>query len=102
MITASRCGSAAISTADAGRSAGWMIGTTLALTGIGIALDKTFGDHMMIEALLHSTFFIALTVSSRGTFLRPYSRTARNVIVTLGCLGWYAFFLVFSTIAKMT
>ncbi len=79
-----------------------MIGTTLVLTGVGMALDKAFGDHMMIEALLHSTFFIALTVSSRSTFLQPYSRAARNGIVVLGCLGWYAFFLVMNVVAKLT
>ena len=56
----------------------------------------------MIEALSHSSFFIALMVSSRSTFLQPYSRRAQTVIITLGSLGWYAFFLATNLLAAMT
>jgi hypothetical protein len=96
MITASRCQSVDISTADAARSAGWMIGVTLVLTVLATSADKLYGPHIAIEALLYSAFFIALTISSRSTYLRPYSWAARNVIIGLICLGWYAFF--FATI----
>ena len=44
LITASRCGSVAISTADAGRSAAWMIGTTLVLTGLAVGTGKMKRD----------------------------------------------------------
>ncbi len=82
-----------ISKSDAIRSGGLMIGTSLVLTVIGVALAKTYGDHILIEALLHSAFFIALLVSSPYTYLRPYSRTARIALVTAGSVAWYGFFL---------
>ena len=102
MVTASRCGPVEISRADAQRSATWMIGVTLALTVLAVALDKTVGEHIMIEALFTSSFFIALTLSSRKTFLRPYSRTARNVMMIVSVLAWYAFFLAMSALSAMT
>jgi hypothetical protein len=96
MITASRCSTADISMNDAGRSAAWMIGVTLLLTMLGVALDKTIGPHATIDALLHSSFFIALTISSRSTYLKPYSWAARNTLIGLVCVAWYAFFLAVS------
>ena len=102
MITASRCGPADISAADAGRSAAWMLGVTFALTAVGVALDKTVGDHFAIEALIYSSFFIALTVSSHETFLKPYSRAARSVVIAASAVGWYGFFLVVGAIAAVT
>ena len=102
MITASRCASADVSKADAAISAGWMIGLTLALTTLGVTLDKTIGPHVAIEALLHSSFFIALAVSSQHTFLKPYSRVARNVIIAAMTVGWYGFFLGVSALAALT
>lgn len=102
MITASRCRTADVSIADALRSAGWMIGVCLVLTVIATTLDKLLGDHILIEALLYSAFFIAFTVSSRNTYLRPYSRTARNVIIGVSTIGWYVFFLAVALIGEMT
>jgi len=99
MLTASRCGSPDISTADALRSAGWMIGLSLALSAIGVYLDKTLGDNLPTNALLHSAFFIAFTVSCTHTFLKPYSRAARNVIAIGGSVGWYLFFLSVGALA---
>jgi hypothetical protein len=101
MITAARCTSADISTADAGRSAAQMIGVTLFLTVVATALDKTVGPHYTIDALLNSAFFIALTISSRSTYLKPYSWAAKSSMIALMCLGWYAFFLAVSAISVM-
>ena len=101
MITASRCGSIDISKADAARSGAWMIGVTLVLTILGVALDKTVGPHVAIEALLLSAFFIALTISSRDTFLKPYSRIATNGMILLSCVGWYVFFLAVTAIGEL-
>lgn len=101
MITASRCSSADISKADAARSGAWMIGLTLVLTVIATILDKTIGPHFAIEALLYSTFFIALTISSRNTFLKPYSRIATNGMVVLSCVGWYVFFLTVTALGNL-
>lgn len=98
MITASRCSSIDISARDAGYSAGLMIGVTLLLTVLATVLNRTVGPHVAIDALLHSAFFIALTISSRATYLKPYSWAARNTMIALVCAAWYAFFLTVSLI----
>ena len=86
MIKVLRCESRALTRGDAVRSAGWMLGTTLALTILALALQKTLGDHVTIEALLLSAFFIALTVSSQKLYLRPYSRAARAILIGVATL----------------
>jgi hypothetical protein len=101
-ITASRHGPLDISRAEGIRSAIWALGLSLALTATGVALDKTLGPHIMIEALLYSAFFIAVTVSSRYTYLKPYSRAARNVIVGLSVPGWYLLCLGALAVARAT
>jgi len=93
MLTAARCGSVDISRAEATRSAGVMLGVTFLLAALGVVLDKTFGDHILFEALIYSAFFIALSVSARQTYLKPYSRTVRNVITFLIIPAWYLFFV---------
>jgi hypothetical protein len=93
MITASRCGPVEISRAEAIRSGIWMLGVTFVLTATYVVLSKSLGPHITVEALLYSAFFIAFMVSSRYTYLKPYSRIARNVIVGLSVPGWYLFFL---------
>ncbi len=93
MIKAVRCTSSEFSKGESLRSAGLMLGVALLLTTISVTLDKTFGDHFAIEALSYAAFFIALLVSSNGTYLRPYSSTARFTIITAGSIGWYLFFL---------
>ncbi len=100
VITASRCGSIEISRADAARGAIWMIGLCLGLTATGVVLNKALGPSIMAEALLYSAFFIAFTVASRYTYLKPYSRTARNVIIGLGVPGWFLFFLGATALSK--
>ena len=102
MITASRCNSLDISASDAGYSALWMIGVTLFLTVVAVTLDKTVGPHFTIDALLNSAFFIALTISSRTTYLKPYSWAAKNSMIALMCAGWYGFFLAVSVIGQLT
>jgi hypothetical protein len=101
MITASRCQALDISRAEALQGAAWMIGLSLLLSAVGIVLDKMLGDSIMTNALLYSAFFIAFTVSSIRTYLKPYSRAARNVIVISASIGWYVFFLAVAAIAGM-
>lgn len=102
MITASRCGSVAISRSEAVRSAIWMLGLCFVLAAAYVALSRSFGPHIMLEALIYSAFFIAFTVSSKYTYLKPYSRVARNVIIGLSIPGWYLFFLGALTLAAVT
>lgn len=99
MITASRCGSTHFSKAEARRSAFWMLGLTIVLSGTAVILTKTYGSNIMASALLYSAFFIALTVSTRHTYLKPYSQRARNVLIFVGIVGWYLFFLAVAALA---
>jgi hypothetical protein len=101
MITASRCAPLEISRADALHSAAWMIGLSLLLTGVGVTLDKTLGENVMTNALLYSAFFIALTLSSSRTFLKPYSQSARRIMTIAASVGWYLFCLAMAAIAAM-
>jgi hypothetical protein len=99
MITASRNGPIEILMADAKRSGAWMISITLVLTTIGVTLDKVYGDSIFFTALIVSSFFIALMISSQHTFLRPYSRPARLALMAAGSVAWYVFFVVVFAIA---
>lgn len=75
-----------------------MIGVCLMLSLMGIALETIFGDHVAIHALLLSAFFIAFTIASRYTYLKPYSAAARNLITLIAIPGWYLFFLLVATV----
>ena len=90
-----RCGACheRISRADSLRSAAWMIGLSLAQVIPLVALDKIYGDSVFTQAGLYAAFFVALIVSSRGTYLKPYTPFARNLITVGGILLSYAFFL---------
>lgn len=101
MITAARCRPTEISKPEAFRGAALMLVVTLVLTAIGVTLDKVYGDHVMFEALIYSSFFIAFTVASRHTFLKPYSPAARNVITLLSIPAWYLFFLGTALLAEI-
>lgn len=90
-----RCGAChgEISRTDSARSAAWMIGLSLAQVIPLVALDKIYGNNIFTQAGLYAAFFVALIVSSRGTYLKPYSPVARNLITGFGILLSYAFFL---------
>lgn len=92
-ITASRHGPIDIPVPDALRGAAWAIGLTLLLVAVGVVLDGALGKNIFVEALLYSAFFIAFTVSARHTYLKPYSRAARNYIIGFGVPAWYLLFL---------
>lgn len=85
---------------DAIKSAALMIGICLVVTVIGVALDKTYGDHVLIDALLYAAFFIALTISSRYTYLRAYSPTVRNTLAVLSIPFWYGFFVLVALVGE--
>ena len=93
MITVSRCKSTEISTAEGVRCAILIIVLCLVFTFIGVTLDKTLGPNIYVKAFLNSAFFISFTIACGYTFLKPYSRAARNVIMGLGVPLWYIFFL---------
>jgi len=100
VITSSRYGSGDISTADAGRGAAWMLGTTLFLALLAVSLQKLFGPSVGTEALLNSGFFIALTISTGSAFLRSHSRAARVSLIALLSVAWYGFFLAVALLGR--
>jgi hypothetical protein len=70
-----------ITTADYRYSVVSMLGTTIALAGLYLALKHAFGDDPFIEAFGVSTFPFAVLVSSWGTYFKRYSMTARLTLI---------------------
>lgn len=82
-------------------SAAWMLGISLASALIGLALSAAFGDSVYTESLFTSAFFIALLVSNfEGRDPRPYSGSARVVILSAGSALIYGFFLSVAMLAE--
>ena len=81
-------------------SAAWMLGISLVSVLIGLFLTSTFGDSVYTDALFSSAFFIALLVSNfEGRDPRPYSGSARAVILSAGSALIYGIFLSVSLLA---
>ena len=89
-----------IPTRDALKSAGLMIGISLVAVVIGIILDVILGEHVLIQAWLYAAFFIALTISSRYTYLRAYSKTVQNTLSVLSVPVWYGFFVLVALLGE--
>lgn len=81
-----RCAPAGVTVRDQWRSAGWMIGGSIALTTLGIALRTAWGPNALSEGLLYAAFPAALMLSSECTYLKPYSRRARTTMAAGGAL----------------
>ncbi len=88
-----------VSREEARQSSIEMIVISLLLVSTAVVLDKAFGDSIYAEALIYSSFFIALTISSRRTYFKGYSREARNLLTFLGAVVSYAFFLGVAALA---
>ncbi len=86
MTRAFLCGSAGISTQDQLRSAGWMIGASIALTAVSLLLKIQIGPNAFSEGLLYSSFPAALMLSSECTVLKRYSPGARIAMSGGGAL----------------
>ena len=80
-----------ITSAEYKRSVAWLLGTTVVLSTLYLALKRTFGDNIVIDAFGVSTFPVAVLVSSWETYFKRYSRTARVAII--GGLGAVVFFI---------
>jgi hypothetical protein len=72
-----QCSPAGVTKADNVRSAGWMIGGSLAMVVVSVTLQATLGRNSFSEALLYGAFPAALMLSSECTYFKPYSRAAR-------------------------
>lgn len=80
MVNLLRCAPAGVSVADQFRSAGWMIGGSIILTGISLILQQQIGRNAFSEGLLYSAFPASLMLSSECTYLKRYSPAARTVM----------------------
>jgi len=80
MRSAFRCHSTDVSRSDQLRSAGWLIGGSMVMAIVAIALQWRLGANSLSEALLYGAFPAALMLSSECTYLKPYSQRARMVM----------------------
>jgi hypothetical protein len=101
MITfLSSCGRASYTPKQQRWSAILMIGGSIGLILVYLGLKSWFGKSVMTEALLYSTFNIALVLSSLPTFLKSYPRNVRLSLLALGIGGSYGFFLLVTLFAE--
>jgi hypothetical protein len=96
------CYPSEISTADQWRSAAWMLGGTLGLVVVYMALKATFGKTLVIDAFGTSAFPIALIFSMRDTYFKPYSRAARGVLIGLLMALVFGLSLLGAVLAELT
>lgn len=81
-----RCSGAVFSKEDAMRSASWMIGGSLGLTVIGLALQLAIGRNSLTEALYFGAFPASLMLSNESMYFKPYSRPVRLTLSAGGAL----------------
>jgi hypothetical protein len=89
------CRAQELTAAEYRQSAAVMIGATLVLSGIYLGLKRAFGDTAWIDAFGVSTFPTAVLLSSWKTYFKPYSRTARTIMI----VGTAALVFVLSLVA---
>jgi len=70
-----------VTRAESLRSAAVMIGATVLLAGVSLALKSWFGKTPLVEAFMTSTFPLAFLVGVSGTYFKPYTRSARAIII---------------------
>jgi hypothetical protein len=93
-----RCAPAGVTVQDQWRSASWMIGGSLTLTGMALLLQLQLGENALSEGLIYSAFPASLMLSSECTYFKRYSPAARIVMSVGGALlivlmTWGAFAL---------
>lgn len=86
MVKAFRCAPEGVSASDQWRSAAWLVGGSLVLTLIGLALKVQMGSNSFSEGLLYSAFPASLMLSSECTYLKRYSTAARSVMSVAGAV----------------
>lgn len=86
MMKQSICNPAGLSAQDQWRSAAWMIGGSLVLVGIALALKVQMGPNALSEALTLGAFPASLMLSSECTYFKRYSPAARTTLSLGGAL----------------
>ena len=95
-------GSVAISRSDGMKQGLLTIGLTLGLVIPCMVIDKVYGEIVPVKALMLSSWMIAFIVASRGTYLKVYSRAARNVITVVMSAVVYLIILTALWVAAVT
>lgn len=75
------CGVEGVTREDQWRGVAWMLGGTLGLMAVALLVRSQAGKNAFTEALLFSSYPIALVISSRCTYLKRYSPVAQNVMI---------------------
>ena len=86
MTKATFCTPVGVTTADQLRSAGWMIGGSLLLTALSLALKLQLGPNALSEGLIYGAFPASMMLSMECTYLKRYSRAARTTIAIGGAI----------------
>ena len=81
-----RCTPAGVSRADEWRSAAWMVGGSLVLTLVSLALRAMWRENSFSESLLYAAFPASLMLSNECLYFKPYSRAARLTLSLGGAL----------------
>ena len=81
-----RCSPQGLSAQDQLKSAAWLLGGAIILTGVGIVLRTLAGPNALSESLLYSAFFASLMLSTEPTYLKCYSTTSRRIMAIGGAL----------------
>jgi hypothetical protein len=75
------CYPSEISPAEQWKSAAWMLGGTVVLSVVYIALRRQFGETLVIDAFGTAVFPITVLFALRNTYFKPYSLAARTVMI---------------------
>ena len=72
---------------DHGKSAFIMIAASALFVSVGVAIDKIVGEGLLSKSLIYAAFPMAMVLSSRGTYLRAYSRPVIWALLTASLVG---------------
>lgn len=87
------CSRSGFTREEMAQSAGWMIGGSLGFVAIALVLQLWFGQTLLSQTLLYSSYPLALILSGRCTWLKSYSRAARWIIMGTMLGLMFLFFL---------
>jgi len=87
------CSRSGFSNAEMRQSAAWMLGGSLGFATMAVVLQLWFGQTILSQTLLYSSYPLALILSSQCTYLKRYSRAARWTILGATLLAMFLFFL---------
>jgi len=87
------CSRSGFTREELAQSAGWMIGGSLGFVAIALVLQFWFGQTLLSQTLLYSSYPLALILSGQCTLLKSYSRAARWIMISAMLALMFLFFL---------